>query len=271
MEIELIRLKSKLIQLIINFGLIKKCSVFIIGTQKSGTTELHSKLLNHPKLVSSFKKEVHFFSSEQKFNNRGILWYQSQFPKIPFWSDKLLIEATPSYIFFPRALERIKRYNPKARLVVLLRNPIKRAYSSWNMFSSTYKKYNLNKALIEERTFEEAIGDELHGKKTKTEYFYLKKGIYVDQLIELFKIFDRNQILIIQSEKYWENKDYYEQVICDFLGIKAYKFEDLSLKYKAEGSYKNDLSQEMHEKLKDYYKSHNQRLEKLLGEEVSWS
>ncbi|QNL20599.1 sulfotransferase [Hyphobacterium sp. CCMP332] len=260
-----------IINVLYRVRLLKKCSAFIIGAQKSGTTELFETLKDHPQIITSFNKEVHFFSSEHKYLNQGVSWYYKQFPKISFWSSKILLEATPSYLFFPKALERLKKYNPNAKIIVLLRNPVKRAYSAWNMFSNLYKDEGREKKLLETRPFEVAIDNELNKvQDTMNIHFYLDKGIYINQILNLFKIFDRDQILILESEKYWQNKKKFNLLICEFLDVTPFDFVEKNKKQKAKGSYQYEISKETHKKLIDFYSPYNKRLSELIGEDFNW-
>jgi len=124
---------------------------FVIGgTQKGGTTALDAYLREHPEIcmatkqaVSSSrghpeirtagKKEVHFFDNEDYFSN-GKPDYSKYHRRFnPEKAHQVLGEATPIYMYWNDSPRRIWEYNPKMKIIVLLRNPIDRAYSHWNM------------------------------------------------------------------------------------------------------------------------------------------
>ena len=107
-----------------------------------------NKFLNqHPHLQSAYYKEVNFFSSDINFRN-GLSWYEKQFPE--FLEKKLFYESTPEYLYYPFVPERIKAFNPYIKMIVLLREPVERAYSAWNMFKKIYKG---NKEVVIEKYF----------------------------------------------------------------------------------------------------------------------
>ena len=109
----------------------------IIGAQKSGTTSLYRFIVKHPAIAPATKKEVHYFSIWYKF---GELWYRSHFPtnlsRYNFYkrtNQKLLSgEASPVYLFYPVVPGRMKELLPDVKLIVILRNPVDRAYSHYH-------------------------------------------------------------------------------------------------------------------------------------------
>src|SRR5215213_2627672 len=95
----------------------------IIGTQRGGTTSLYRYLTAHPDIGQAFRKEVHFFD---RYYNKGIDWYLANFPlrgEFP-----IVGEASPYYVFHPDVPERILAAVSQAKFIVLLRNPVDRAY-----------------------------------------------------------------------------------------------------------------------------------------------
>ena len=129
----------------------------IIGFPKCGTTSLYDYLTQHPQITPPLGKEIDFFD---RLYERGVNWYRVRFPGKAYnffkhtASNKKIFtgEATPRYVFHPLALQRIKKLIPDSKFIILLRNPIDRAYSHYNMnFQNGY----------EYRTFEDAIEHEV--------------------------------------------------------------------------------------------------------------
>ena len=119
----------------------------IIGAHKSGTTSLYDFITQHPSIESASEKEPCYFSTKYKF---GSLWYRSNFPTE--LSKYLLAkkdgkfytgEATTSYLFHPSSAYRMKKMLPNIKLIVILRNPVDRAYSNYN-YSVKYNKETLS-------------------------------------------------------------------------------------------------------------------------------
>src|SRR6187551_3563074 len=98
----------------------------VIGAQKAGTTALYAYLRWHPGIAGPSWKEVCFFDRHWW---RGEAWYRGQFPLRA--GERLVGEASPSYLFHPLAPERARSLVPGAKLVALLRDPVDRAYSQY--------------------------------------------------------------------------------------------------------------------------------------------
>lgn len=110
----------------------RRLDFFIAGVQKGGTSALDALLRRHPAIRMAGRKELHFFDNEK------IDWRRPDLAALHRgfdWSLDSVVrgEATPIYTYWPRALERIARYNPAARLIVGLRHPVLRAFSHWRM------------------------------------------------------------------------------------------------------------------------------------------
>jgi len=108
-----------------------KPDFLIVGAQKSGTTSLFSYLEERRGFVGSKPKEVHYFDREDNFL-KGEGWYHSHFIKRS-GQKGLIFEASPEYLSRSKVPPRLKAYNPDLKIIILLREPISRAYSAWNM------------------------------------------------------------------------------------------------------------------------------------------
>lgn len=126
----------------------------IIGTQRAGTTSLYEYLVQHPQVLPAENIEVHFFDHHYA---KGVDWYKGHFPSklekfvasMRSFGKTLAGEASPYYLFYEKAAERMHEILPNVKLIVLLRNPIDRAYSQYSL-SQHYRYENLS--------FEETIG-----------------------------------------------------------------------------------------------------------------
>src|SRR5439155_12956557 len=109
----------------------------IIGTQRGGTTSLDRYLEAHPCIGSAANKDLHFF--DRRFL-KGLAWYRGHFPTRieKYYAERfhgrtlLTVEASPSYLFHPYARRRVAKALPHVKLIVLLRNPVDRAYSQYH-------------------------------------------------------------------------------------------------------------------------------------------
>src|SRR5215216_3951934 len=105
------------------------------GTQKGSTGAVHKFLSEHPQICLAKQKEVHFFDNDAFFRtHREPINYR---PYHEYFTGrattKVFGEATPIYMYWEPSAERIKAYNPSMRLIFILRDPIERAYSQYNM------------------------------------------------------------------------------------------------------------------------------------------
>jgi len=175
-----------------------------IGAAKSGTTMLSSLLQQHPEIYIPPQKELHYFDGDSINRGDNIIWYFSQFKK-----NKAVGEYTPSYLLIPTAPDRIlKTLGKKVKLIVLLRNPVDRAFSHYCHVKNNWhkQKYRARNYPIENLNFEEAIENEtirLSENKYHIRHLsYFKKGLYADQLEVYFKIFPQNNFYIMLLEDY---------------------------------------------------------------------
>jgi hypothetical protein len=110
---------------------LRRClpSVLIAGAQKSGTTALVAYLSLHPQFVPTRKKEQHFFDIDKHYRKGVLRRYVAAFPALPDARAVVTGEASPSYIAAPHTCRRIAALLPRARIVVILRDPIGRLWS----------------------------------------------------------------------------------------------------------------------------------------------
>jgi Sulfotransferase domain len=261
----------------------------VIGVQKGGTTSLYKYLEQHPCVASAFAKEVHFFDNHTRDYRygKGIAWYRSHFVYSVFKLYNALIhqqtlitgEGSPDYIFDLHAPKRIAATLPHIKLIILLRNPVDRAYSHY--------LHNVRAAWDPGReplSFEEAIAAEagrLQGEREKLlqdetyfsysymHYSYLHRGLYADQLETWFNLYSKEQLLILQSESFFADpKNIFNQVL-DFLELPHLELAEYK-PYNARTEQADAIAPDTRAKLIKYFKPHNQRLYQLLGFDLGW-
>jgi len=241
-----------------------KPKIIIIGAQKSGTSALFEMLARHPKIIPPNRKEITFFNDED-FYCKGIEAYWKTFPIRPLrgggWNT---LDATPGYLSHPQAAKRLYKHIPKASLLVLLRDPVRRAYSDHNMFSQ-FKGNSRYNHLFDSRTFEEAMNQELAAADQK-DAPYLTRGHYADQLANYFDYFDKEQILIFDHGHFKQNPEVVLKAICvkNDLSTDWVNAEVRAVRNNVR-NYKSVLSEEMESRLREYYEPHNENLAELLG------
>lgn len=172
-----------------------RISFLVVGVQKAGTTALFDYLADDPSLCLPDNKEIHFF------DNDGLDWslpdYSAYHAHFPANDPRPKGEATPIYLYWPGALDRIAKYNPRVRLVVMLRDPVERAWSHWRMETSRGVEQNAFSWCIRQgrqRLFDcEPWG---HHR----EFSYVERGFYGEQMAKLLDIFPNDQVLVLRAE-----------------------------------------------------------------------
>lgn len=173
-------------------------NTFILGAAKAGTTTLSHLLKQHPQVFFSFDKEPMFFSSDEYFT-RGEVWYAKTFFS---GSEQYPIraEATPHYLYWAeKVAPRIRQTfeGKPIKFVVILRNPIERAYSwYWNMVIDGRETLPFLDALKEEETRLKENWTSLQ-RSGSMSYGYFKGGCYGSQLSKYFELFPKKQFHIL--------------------------------------------------------------------------
>ena len=233
----------------------------IIGAPKCGTTSLYYLLAEHPHVEPAAAKELHFFNSHFDL---GMEWYRRCFPRPEQKDGRSTItgEATPSYLGDLYAPGRVAEVVPQVRLLVLLRNPVDRAFSHFQMAQ--------RKGWATTATFEEAVGAE-HAGRLDEDSWYLSGGIYADQLARWSSLFGHEQILVLRSEDFSRSPEETLERVLGFLGLPDWKPQAGELHKKLHtGGYEQEMQPATRRRLEEYFGPHNRRLYTLVGEDFGW-
>ena len=191
-----------------------RVSFLVAGVQKGGTTALFHYLDNLPGVQMAPAKELHFFDDET-----GVDWARPDYAPLhaafPELDARPRGEATPIYIYWPGCLERIARYNPAMKLVLLFRDPVDRAWSHWKMeFARDWETEPFARCIREGR----ARVDSPEAPGFHRIFSYVERGFYGAQLARVFSIFPRQQVLLLRSEDLDRRPDETLARICRFVG-----------------------------------------------------
>jgi hypothetical protein len=238
----------------------KKVDFLIIGAQKGGTTALYYYLRNHPEIEMAKEKEVHFFDDENIFAsippNYSI--YESQF--VNNKNARLYGEATPIYLYWNPSCQRIHEYNPNIKLIALLRNPIERAYSHWNM---EFKRK------AEHATFDFCIENEnkrlaeVHPLQHRV-YSYIDRGMYAEQIKRYKNQFSDDQLLFIKYEDFKNNPEKVLTNIFNYLGVDPNSYQFTPSRHN-HSDYSSSMNLETRRYLINLFKENILEVEKLLN------
>jgi len=241
----------------------------VIGAQKAGTTALYAYLRWHPGIAGPSWKEVSFFDRHWW---RGEAWYRGQFPLRA--GERLVGEASPSYLFHPLAPERARRLVPGVKLVALLRDPVDRAYS----------QYQHEVALGREPlSFEDALAaedDRLRGEVERLvadprafsrawwDHSYASRGRYAEQLQRWLAVFPREQLLVVRTEDLGQRPAETYATILSFLGAEPHDLPEYPRVF--DRDYE-PMRPETRAALAATFVEPNRRLEALLGRKLGWT
>ncbi len=233
----------------------------IIGTQRGGTTSLYRYLTEHPEIGAAFRKEVHFFD---RYYEKGLAWYLAHFPERGEYP--VVGEASPYYLFHPEAPERIRAAAPRARFIALLRNPVDRAYSQYHMKVARGLEPLPFAEAIECEPERLAASDDPLGPAWR-HHSYLARGRYVDQFQRWFEVFPREQVLVLQSEDFYDEPEAILHQTQAFLGLRPHT--PASFKVYHEADYP-PLDTGTRQRLQEYFAPYNRQLCDLLCRDFGW-
>jgi hypothetical protein len=234
---------------------------FVIGgTQKGGTSALDSFLRKHPEIcMPTTRKELHFFDREKE--NTDYDAYHANFKPQP--QHRAIGEASPIYMYWETAPDRIRNYNPKMKWILALRNPVERAFSAWNMETKRGK---------EKLPFAEAIEREAERCREALPlqhrvYSYVDRGFYAHQVRHLFDIFGKENVLVLLSEELRNEHQKTLRGVFEFLGVDSSFVPPEASVFEHE--YTDKIDNQVRARLIDTFSSDIKELEKLLGRNLS--
>ena len=164
----------------------------IIGAQKAGTSNFRRLILQHPNIHCL--NEVNFFSNDKEFG-KGYSYYENKFLHLNQF-DGIIGDKSPNTYAHPNAFDRIHNWDPGAKIIFILREPINRAYSDY--WFSVYRGR-------EKRSFEDAINLELKGLQNNRFRRYLERSSYILYLNRLETLFGRKQVHLVLFEEMKSN------------------------------------------------------------------
>ncbi len=259
----------------------------VIGLFKCGTTSFYRYLTQHPQVLPAVAKEIRYLSGDTA---NDLDYYLSHFPAVSH-PNYFTGEATPRYFILPNIAQQIKDWFPGIKLILLLRNPIKRAISGFyhgNQFSYRYLNKSLNDIrrldinFIREKIFEIKKMQKLShfqwlkflAKKSKQNLkindeiaFHIAFSLYINYLPEWFEHFPKEQLLILKSEDLFTNPASTMKQAYNFLGLPDHPLNEYR---NANRNSYPDISLSLYQQLTEFFQPYNQQLEDYLGRKFDW-
>ena len=259
----------------------------VIGAEKSGTTSLHQYLKLHPQVVAPIEKEIDFFDIEYSC---GIEWYLAHFPpaskKIGLQNesdqaslDRAVLsqtnwitgETSANYLYSDVAPERIFRHFPNIKLAVILRDPVDRTVSRYNMMvRNGSEKRSFQTAIAEEiACIEQATVDGEIAWNALNRCRHVGNSLYYHHLKRWLARFPRQQMLVLQSENLFAQPQTTMQQLYQMLGLTGDYPQPEYTQHNA-GDYQ-PANEDARQLLADFFAPHTRQLETLLGQSFHWT
>jgi Sulfotransferase domain len=254
-------------------------SFLIVGTQRGGTTSLFKAMLQHPSFVPPrLRKGVHYFDTAYP---HGWRWYLGHFPRrsqIEQLSARLGTpvvtgEASPYYMWHPAVPSRIARDLPGVKLIVLLRDPVERAYSGHaHEFARGFETEPFARALELEPSRlagerERLLADPAYQSHAVQHQAHASRGQYVDQLEALAAAVGRDRLLVLDSHEYFTDPPPVFARVCEFIGVPDAS-EVVHDQHNARP--RSDMDPGVRQRLLDHFAPYDERLAAWLGFPPSW-
>lgn len=254
-------------------------SFLIVGAQRSGTTSLHRTLKQHPAVVGALhKKGVHYFDVNY---TRGYDWYQGHFPlrssaeRIERRTGMRVVacESSPYYMFHPLAPERIAADLPDARVIVMLRDPVERAYSAYTHERARgFETEDVERAFaLEERRLKGEVGrilaDPAYVSHHHQHNAYVARGRYIEQLERVERALGRDRMHIIDCGDYFTDPDHVYRATLEFLDLPPWP----DARHQVHNARpRTGMDDALRERLTAHFEPYDERLAGWLGWTPSW-
>lgn len=188
-----------------------KINTFLIGVQKAGTSTFWNWISQHPDVYGpEVMKDFHFFTRPE-WREKGEEYLHSFYKD--YKGEKIVLHGGVNYYFDPEFINHVSEYQPNGKYIIILRDPVERAWSAFQYFTKLGQ---------ENRTFDQAIEDELLNKNLPEDrhmYAYLDHGLYAKYLTILLSQIPREALLILQYENLFKEPQKFLKLTFGFLGI----------------------------------------------------
>lgn len=255
-------------------------SFLLVGAQRAGTTSLFRALLEHPHVLRpTMHKGVNYFDVNYE---RGWSWYLGHFPlkatarraRAPGQRSALVFEASGYYMFHPHAAARIAERLPDVRIVAMVRDPAQRAYSAY--------KHEFARGFETATTFERALDledsrvapelrrmldDPTYQSDVYRHQAYCRRGRYAEQLRRLADLVGREQIHVIESERFFIAPAEQFVGLLDFLQVPRCLPKSFDQFNARPGT---PMSPAAESRLREYFRPHDTALADFVGGPPSW-
>lgn len=252
----------------------------LIGVPKAGTTSFFWDLCQHDLIEPPEFKEVNYFNLN---TDKSLNWYRAHFPmrsKLHNSVPRMITgEASVRYMCTPDAPKLVRRFMPDVRLIVMLRNPVDRAFSQYQMESRVLSKRGRTLPPFDvqiSRELEYVRHHPIHPAKHKEHVKsygplkYVRRGVYLPFIRYWLSVFDREQMLVLRSEDYFENLIPVLHKVFAFLDVPDDNIGHIIPSRRNFGGYREKLPADIRHELQEFYDPHNEALYEFLKRDMHW-
>ena len=251
----------------------------IVGAQRCGTTSMYRTLDQHPAILKAvLHKGVHYFDTGY---DHGLGWYQGHFPlraraalaRRATGDVPLTFESSPYYMFHPLAAERISRDLPEVKLLVLVRDPVERAYSAYaHELARGFETEPFERALeLEDQRLageaERIVSEPGYLSHSHQHHAYLTRGIYADQLERLDKLFGHDRVHVVDSGRFFTDPEPVYDGVLEFLGLRRPGYPVFE---RHNARPRSPMPETLRAALGEHFLPSDERLTRWLGQPPSW-
>jgi len=242
----------------------------IVGAQRCGTTSMYRTLSQHPAVVKAvLHKGVHYFDLNY---SHPIGWYRAHFP-FRARETRVTFESSPYYLFHPLAGDRIAADLPGAKLLVLIRDPVERAYSAWaHEQARGYETEPFERALELEAgrlagQAERMTAEPGYLSFSHQHHAYTARGQYVEQLERLASLVGRDRLHVVDSGDFFVKPEPAYDGVLDFLGLPRGDYPEFE---RHNARPRSALPGSVRAALAEHFAPYDERLTAWLGWVPSW-
>ena len=251
----------------------------IVGAQRCGTTSMYRTLSQHPAILKAvLHKGVHYFDTGY---DHGLAWYQGHFPlraraaavRRATGETPLTFESSPYYMFHPLAAARIRRDLPGVKLLVLVRDPVERAYSAHaHELARGFETEPFERALeLEDHRLageaEKITRDPGYHSHSHQHHAYRARGRYAEQLDRLEALFGRDRVHVVDSGLFFTDPERVYDHVLAFLGLRHHGYPVFE---RHNARPRSPMPEALRASLSEYFAPHDERLTPWLGHPPSW-
>lgn len=203
----------------------KVIDVMIIGAQKAGTTSLLRYLGEHPRCISHPQKEFAFFVNPSDYQYSYEKAYNKYFSNYPITEHTTLIAKSAALFSSEDSIKLLYEHNPNCKLILILRNPVERAYSSYLM------EKNYGNAKFDFSELPELIRNHKQNDKNWDFSFFIDYGLYINYINLLYKYFPSDQLKVVIYKDFKVNPLLVCKEIFSFIDLKDDFCPNTEIKY----------------------------------------